>query len=93
MEGENIMEQKKVTFSNNNLAILLGLLSLAIVVVLKIVAGFGALYIGTFFGIMNIVILALPIAGAIVAYVNNRNLISFELLFNLAILVLALLVF
>jgi hypothetical protein len=87
------MEQKKITFSNNNLSLLLAILSIAIVVILKIVASFGALYLGTLFGIFYIVILVLPIAGAIIAYSNNKNLLSFELLFNLATLVLALLVF
>lgn len=87
------MEQKNHSSFSVNLPILLGALSIVIMVVLSIVAGFGALYYGVFFGIMNIIMLGLPIAGAILAYIGNKNLASFELLFNLAILATVIIAF
>ena len=87
------MEQKNHSNFSINLPILLGALSVVIMVILSIVAGFGALYYGVFFGIMNIIMLGLPTAGAVLAYINNKNLTSFELLFNLAVLATVLIAF
>lgn len=87
------MEQKRVSFTSRDLPILLGILAVLIMVVLSILAGFGVITVGIAYGIIKIVLLGLPIAGGIVAYVNNKNLMSFEVLFNIVILGFAMLAF
>lgn len=88
------MEQKRASFDRNSLPILLGLASVLIMVVISLISSFGvAIYGGVFYGIMKIFILGLPIAGGIIAYIDNRNLVSFEVLFNAAILAVSLIAF
>ena len=86
------MEQKRSSFSKSWLSILFALISLAIMVVLKIVFSFGV-FNAVLNGIMCIFYLALPIIGATFAYVENRNIRSFDFLFNLAVLALGILAF
>ena len=86
------MEQKRSSFSKSWLSILFALISLAIMVVLKIVFAFGV-FNAVLNGIMCIIYLALPIIGATFAYVENRNIHSFNFLFNLAVLALGILAF
>jgi len=88
------MEQKRASFDRNSLPILLGILSVIIMVILSIISSFGvAIYAGVLYGILKLIILGLPIAGGIIAYIDNRNLVSFEVLFNVGVLVLALIAF
>lgn len=87
------MEQKRVSFTSNDLPVLLGLLAVLMMIVLSILAGFGILFPGVAYGIVKIVLLGLPIAGGIVAYAYNKNLMSFEVLFNVVILAFAMLAF
>lgn len=84
------MEQKKDSFSKEGLPILFALIAIAVMVMVKIILAFGV-NINVFNGIMCIIYLALPIIGATFAYVGNRNLRSFEFLFNLSVLALGLL--
>jgi len=88
------MEQKRANFDRNSLPVLLGIASVIIMVILSVIMAFGVnIYGGVFYGIMTLFILGLPIAGIIVAYIDNRNILSFELLFNVAILALAIIAF
>ena len=88
------MEQKRASFDRDSLPVLLGILSVIIMVIISIISSFGvAIYAGVLYGILKIIILGLPIAGGIIAYIDNRNLLSFELLFNVGVLVLALIAF
>ena len=84
------MEQKRGGFSNNMLPLILGAIALGILVIIKIIFAFG---VGSFVvaGIFSMIIYILPIIGAIVAYVENKNLYSFEFIFNLVVLGIALL--
>lgn len=87
------MEQKRVSFTSKDLPILLGILAVLMMVILSILAGFGVIAVGVAYGIVKIVLLGLPIAGGIVAYTYNKNLMSFEVLFNVVILAFAMLAF
>lgn len=88
------MEQKRASFDRNSLPVILGILSVIIMVIISIISSFGvAIYAGVLYGILKIIILGLPIAGGIIAYIDNKNLLSFELLFNVGVLVLALIAF
>lgn len=88
------MEQKRASFDRSSLPVLLGLLAVVFMVIVAIIAAFGVnIYSHAFYGIFTLCILGLPIAGAILAYVDNKNLLSFEFLFNAVILCVALIAF
>ncbi len=88
------MEQKRASFDRNSLPTLLGLASILIMVIISLISSFGvAIYGGVFYGIMKIFILGLPIAGGIIAYIDNKNLVSFEVIFNTIVLAIALIAF
>ena len=86
------MEQKKSSFTKDWLPILFALISIAVMVFVKIIIAFGVISF-VLNGIMCIIYLALPIIGATFAFVENRNIRSFEFLFNIAVLALGILVF
>ena len=84
------MEQKRGKFSNNLVPVILGGVALAILVIIKIIFAFG---VGSSVaaGIFCMIIYILPIVGAVLAYIDNKNLYSFEFIFNLVVLGIALL--
>ena len=88
-EKENKKNKKSVMAT---LSMLFPIASLCLVVILAIVAGFTPIYVGVLFGIMNLIILGLPIAGGILAYVDKKDLKSLEFLFNVATIMVALIV-
>lgn len=94
---ENFNEQQEVEKESKSkksiISTLLAIASLCIIVVIAIVGGFVLIQSGVFFGIMNIVILGLPIAGGILAYLDSKSLKSYEFILNVATLMVALLVF
>ena len=84
------MEQKRESFAKTWLPVMFGLIAIAVMVLVKIILAFGVV-INVFNGIMCICYLALPIIGATFAFVENKNLRSFEFLFNMAVLAVGLL--
>lgn len=89
-EKENKKNKKSVMAT---LSMLFPIASLCLIVILAIIAGFTPIYVGVLFGIMNLVILALPIAGGILAYLDKKDLKSTELLLNIATIMVALICF
>lgn len=86
------MEQKRSSFSKSWLSLLFALISIAVMVILKLLFSFGV-FNTVLNGIMCIIYLALPIIGATFAFVENRNIRSFDFLFNLAVLALGIIAF
>ena len=92
---EEIQEEtKKEGHSKMSLiSMILPIASLCLIAILAIVAGFTPIYVGVFFGIMNLIILGLPIAGGIVAYIDKKDFKTIEFLLNVATIMVALIVF
>ncbi len=93
IEENKVQETKEGKSKKCLLSMLLPIASLCLVVVLAIVAGFTPIYVGVLFGIMNLLILGLPIAGGILAYIDKKDLKSTEFLFNIATVMVVLIVF
>lgn len=90
---DEVEEKKEGKSKKGMISMLLPIASLCLIVILAIVAGFTQIYVGVLFGIMNLIILGLPIAGGILAYVDKKDLKSLEFLFNVATIMVALIVF
>ena len=90
MENEN-KTQKDISVSKELLFALMGIISLGLLVLCKILVNFG---VGSaiFYGIMSMFIYILPFVGVILSYCANKK-VSFELVVNLAAFVIAMLVF
>ena len=85
-------QQKEYTVTSSTIFALFGVLALCLLVLVKVLAHFGAGSL-TLYGIMSIVIYALSGTGAVLSYLSDRQVKSFEFLLNIGVLALALLAF
>ena len=82
------MEQKR-SFGEIGVAVLLGLIGLAVVVIFSIILPFISCS-SVFYGIVNMIAIALPVVGGIVAYIKDKNILSVPMIFNFIVLAITL---
>ena len=88
---EESKAEKEIKISQSTLAVCMALFALFLIVLCSILAAFG---VGsfTFYGIMSIIMYALPLAGLLWSFIRNRKP-SFEFWLNVAVFALAILKF
>ena len=80
-------ESKQIQLSKNTLYILMGLVSLGLILVIKILGFFGV-YSGVLNGIMFVLICGLTVTAMLLSYLESKSLMT-EFWLNLAVLAMA----
>lgn len=83
---------KQTVNKGNWLSLLLGGIAFALLLVFEIVFGFTGMN-RVVYGIFKLIIIGLPVAGGIVDYLKDKNLVSFPMIFNFIVLVLTFMIY